>query len=621
MCGIVGLATLTPVSDRNLLLAGRDALYHRGPDDAGVWWSADGRIGLGHRRLSIIDLSPAGHQPMLGPADESVIVFNGEIYNYRELRSELLAMGHIFRSHSDTEVILAAWREWGTECLARLNGAFAFALYDLQKQQIFLARDRAGEKPLYYSVNANGLAFASEIKGLLKMGSVSARIDPLALDCYLATGYVPGKQCMIQGVQKLLPAQAMIFDTRTAGVRLWHYWTLPDFQEAEPNRENDKPLLDELEGLLQDAVGRQMVADVPVGILLSGGVDSSLLTAMAVRTSNRVKTFTIRLPGHAKYDETEYARLISRYFGTEHVELEASDTTVDLLPDLARQFDEPLADSSMIPTHLISQLIRKHCTVAIGGDGGDELFGGYSHYDHVLHLQQDFRKLPRFIRSGMASAAEGLLPVGLRGRNHLRSYGMKPGSALLPVALFDKASRRKLFRQQADWALRAEQERDTANGFHSDLIQQATRFDFYNYLPEDILVKVDRASMLNSLEVRAPFLDYRLIDFAFGKVPTRLKTTLNQRKIMLKLLAKRVLPAEFDLQRKQGFSIPLAAWLESSAYSDFFGDVLLGSDNPIFDRRFITTLLDGQKKGRSNSERLFSLIMFELWRKEYGVSL
>ena len=351
-------------------------MAHRGPDDAGEWWSEDSRVGLAHRRLSIIDLSPAGHQPMSDVSRTLTIIFNGEIYNFSELRTELESKGQVFRSHGDTEVILAAYREWGTECLSRLNGMYAFAIYDARRQTVFLARDRAGEKPLFYH-HANGtLRFASELKGLMVDPALSRRIHPESLDCYLAMGYVPGGRCILQGFSKLPAAHALRFDLRAGEAKVWRYWQLPERESAAAQEPPDGPsLLDQLERLLEEAVRRQLVADVPVGVLLSGGVDSSLVTAMAVRASAKVKTFTIRFPGHGKLDETEHARSIARHFSTEHLELEAQPSTAELLPRLARQFDEPVVDSSMIPTFLLSQLVREHCAVALGGDGGDELFG------------------------------------------------------------------------------------------------------------------------------------------------------------------------------------------------------------------------------------------------------
>jgi len=618
MCGIIGVATQTAISDRGWLAAGRDAMRHRGPDDAGEWWSADGRIGLGHRRLSIIDLSPAGHQPMQDAARELTIVFNGEIYNFSNLRRELAAKGHAFRSQSDTEVILAAYREWSTECLSRLNGMFALAIYDARHRQIFMARDRAGEKPLFYALGDGVLRFASELKGLMADPALPRSIDPEALDCYLAMGFVPGERCMLQGVKKLPPARALTFNLDSGQSRLWRYWTLPELNpQAATDQANEPALLDELETLLEDAVRRQLVADVPVGVLLSGGVDSSLVTAMAVRTAPRVKTFTIRFPGYGQYDETEHARLIAGHFGTEHVELEAGASGVNLLPELARQFDEPIVDSSMIPTFLVSRLIRQHCTVALGGDGGDELFGGYGHYNRLLWMQRRLGWIPRILRLAVAKAAEDLLPVGFKGRNWLQGLeaDLQTGLPLI-ASYFDRSSRRRLT-AQGPGTLTSEDIRAQRIPSTPDLLQRATRMDFENYLAEDILVKVDRASMLNSLEVRAPLLDYRLIEFAFAKVPSRLKVTPGGRKVLLKKLAGRVLPPAFDAQRKQGFSIPLAAWLRSGPWRDFFREVLSGAAGSLFNRKEVARLLDGQDKGRANSERLFALVMLELWRREY----
>lgn len=621
MCGIIGIASRLAVTDRAWLAVGRDAMSHRGPDDAGEWWSADGVVGLGHRRLAIIDLSPGGHQPMQDITGGLTIVFNGEIYNFADLRQELLAKGHDFRTHSDTEVILAAYREWGTGCLSRLNGMFAFAIYDERQKKLFMARDRAGEKPFFYALSDGVLRFASELKGLMADPSMPRRIDHEALDCYLAMGFVPGERCMLQGVKKLPPAHALEFNLQSGQSRLWCFWQLPQL-EAAAGHADDIALLDELEALLEDSVRRQLVADVPVGVLLSGGVDSSLVTAMAVRASAKVKTFTIRFPGYAKYDETEHARLIARHFGTEHVELEAAESTVDLLPLLARQFDEPMVDSSMIPTYLVSRLIREHCSVALGGDGGDELFGGYGHYNRLLWLQQKFGQIPLSVRSPIALAAEKLLPMGFKGRNWLQGLGVDLDHGLpLIASLFDRSARMELMSQTNKWPTVAEAIREQRIPATNELLQRATRMDYGNYLPEDILVKVDRASMLNSLEVRAPLLDYRLAEFAFGKVPAHLKATSTSRKILLKKLCGRILPPEFDQQRKQGFSIPLASWLQKEPWQSYFREVLLGSENTFFNHKAVSKLLDGQAQGRANSERLFALVMFELWRREYRVSM
>jgi asparagine synthase (glutamine-hydrolysing) len=374
---------------------------------------------------------------------------------------------------------------------------------------------------------------------------------------------------------------------------------------------------------MEDSVSRQLVADVPVGVLLSGGVDSSLVTAMAVRSTSKVRTFTIGFPGYRTYDETEHARLIARHFGTEHTELDAGDSDVDLLPLLARQFDEPIVDSSMIPTFLVSRLIREHCTVALGGDGGDELFGGYGKYNRLLWMQQKLRGVPRSLRAAVARAARALLPVGFKGRNWLQGLDvdLKAGLPLISP-YFDCGTRRRLMAGHGYWQSVAERIQEHRTPQTADLLQRATRIDFEHYLAEDILVKVDRSSMLTSLEVRAPLLDYRLIEFAFGKVPSHLKATVTKRKILLKRLAARLLPQEFDQHREQGFSIPLGSWLQSGCWQEYFRQVLLDSESGfLFNRELVRNLLDGQVKGRANSERLFALGLFELWRREYRAIL
>jgi len=622
VCGIVGIASTSAIMHRAWLASGRDAMVHRGPDDAGEWWSASGTVGLAHRRLSIIDLSPNGHQPMSDAEGGLTIVFNGEIYNFTELRRELESRGANFRSRSDTEVILAAYREWDADCISRLNGMFAFALYDAHRQVLLLARDRAGEKPLFYHHEKGTLRFASELKALLADASLPRVVDLESLDCFLAMGHVPGERCILRGFRKLPPAHALRFDLRTGTAKVWRYWSLPELDPAaEQGSVNEPALLDELEFLLSDSVRHQLIADVPVGVLLSGGVDSSLITAMAVRSTTKLKTFTIRFPGHGSLDETEHARLIARAFGTEHVELEAQSGTADLLPRLARQFDEPMLDSSMIPTFLVCELVRQHCTVALGGDGGDELFGGYGAYSQLLAMKRHLRRIPNLFRSPIAAAAEHLLPVGLRGRSWLQRLGtdLEAGMPLM-ASVYTPSIRRRLMGLQARWPVVAEPLLEQRVPAHPDLLQRATRMDFVNYLSDDILVKVDRASMLNSLEIRAPFLDCRLIEFAFGKVPSRLKATTADRKILPKRLAVRVLPPEFDRQRKQGFSIPLADWLKAGPFRELFYEVLLAPDI-IFEPRTVRSLLRAQDRGRGNGERLFALVLFELWRREYRVAI
>jgi asparagine synthase (glutamine-hydrolysing) len=572
---------------------------------------------MAHRRLAIIDLSPLGHQPMHLPDRRLSIVFNGEIYNFLELRQELERCGHRFRSHSDTEVILGAYAEWGTDCLSHLNGMFAFALYDAEEQQLFLARDRAGEKPLFYRLDGQTLHFASELKAFLTHPFMPRRIDPEALDCYLMLGYVPNEYCILEGYRKLAPAHALLYNLRTGTSKIWRYWELPDFDPTASDVES--ALVDQLHSLLHDSIARQLRADVPVGILLSGGVDSSLITAIAANQSQRVHTFSVGFPGHVREDETSHALQIARHFDTQHTQLIVETSSADLLARLADQFDEPMADSSMIPTHQITQLVREQCTVALGGDGGDELFGGYPRYSRLLQLQKYLHLIPAF-RAPTARIAS-LLPIGFRGRSYMQAINTDLACDLPAVTgHFDAQARRRLMRGQGFWATPADKIWHSLASSDADLVQRATRADFSLYLPDDVLVKVDRASMANSLEVRAPFLDQQLIEFAFRSVPSQLKATVNRQKILLKRLTERLLPADFDRQRKQGFNIPMDAWLKGGPFRDLFIDVLT-SGNSTFDRSVIQSIFRGNDRGLVNHDRLFALVHFELWREAHGAYL
>ena len=624
MCGIVGICRENGISLFDQLPTMRDTMRHRGPDDSGVSWYQDQSVGLAQRRLAIVDLSKAGHQPLIDGRNELSIVFNGEIYNFQELKSRLRAMGHEFRTATDTEVILEAYRAWGEDCLNEFNGMFAFCILDRRHQRLFLARDRAGEKPLFYHCANGEFLFASELKAMMELPDLPRRLNSQALEFYLAYGYVPGEMCILQGIQKLPQGHAMTYDLAAGHLRVWRYWCLPDH---EPDSQvTDEELVDELEVLLEDSVRGQLVADVPVGVLLSGGLDSSLVTAMASRVSSKpVKTFTVSFPGHGSYDEAPFARQVARHFETEHIELVGEAQSVELLPLLAGQFDEPIADSSMVPTYLVSKMIREHATVALGGDGGDELFGGYFQHSWIQQMEQRRRYIPRFVRDLLRPLVPRLLPTGRRGRNYLIALLQNlPGSIAQFNLYFDESSRRQLLAPLNGLSIRhaSTPERykiDLTSQFNSALLK-STGVDFMTYLVDDILVKVDRSSMLASLEVRAPWLDYRLIEFAFARVPDRLKATSHERKILPRKLAERLLPSSLDLRRKQGFSLPLTEWFKGD-WGRFVSEVLHEADSALFSQRAIQSLLDGQRRGLNNTHRLFSLTMFELWRRRYGVTL
>lgn len=621
MCGIVGVVGQAPQQSRDWLAEAVSVLHHRGPDGSGVWWSNDGHAGLGHTRLAIVDLSASGDQPMHSIDGRHAIVFNGEIYNYRELGRQLAGLGHEFASDSDTEVLLAAYRQWGPDCLEHLVGMFAFAIYDQVDRVLFAARDRAGEKPLFYRRQSGRLSFASELKGLFADPSLPRRVDAEALDQYLACGYVPAGQCIIQGVNKLPPAHALRFDGRSGAFRCWRYWQLPEEPEPEAlYHANENDLLDEMQSLLQTSVEQQLHAEVPVGVLLSGGVDSSLVAALAARVHATVKTFTLCMPRHAGFDETVHARLVARHLGTEHHELEIDEPEVGLLPELARQYDEPLADASMIPTCLITRAISRHCKVAIGGDGGDELFSGYPHHSRQLRLARQTRWLPPALRRPLFGLASSLMPVNARGHGLLQSLAVDYGHDLIPTtALFLPRHRRDLLLAQSPGC--AEQANQLRIPQTRDLLQRITRSDFSAYLADDLLVKVDRAAMMNSLEVRAPILDHRLVEFAFSKVPAHLRATESSRKILPKRLTERLLPEAFDRVRKQGFSIPYETWIRSGDWGGWFAQVLLDDapGSPL-QRRPIEAMFRQMAAGRNMAPKLFALLMLELWRREYAIS-
>ncbi len=628
MCGIVGkiLARSASEKTRELLDVMRDTMRHRGPDDAGSWWSPNGRVGLAQRRLSIIDLSPAGHQPMLSQDGEIALTFNGEIYNFQALRDELAGLGTRFRSKSDTEVLLEAYRTWGVDCLDKLEGMFALGLYDANDQTLLIARDRAGEKPLFYrhDEQTGTFAFASELKALLADPECPRKLDRDGLNHYLAFGYVPGQLCMLEGLRKLPQGQALQLDLSTGQARTWVYWKLPSTQP--PDKVDENELLERFHLLLRDSVRRRLVADVPVGILLSGGIDSSLVTALAAEVSARpVKTFTISFPGHRQFDEGPYARIVAEHFGTEHTELVAQQATVDLLPDLARQFDEPLADSSMVPTFLVSQMIRQHATVALGGDGGDELFGGYPGHSWVQQMACYRRWLPGPLRSALLPMVRRLMPVGKLGRNFALGLLQDSPHAIAQINMFfDCRDRGRILspglavppsqiHQPEEFKL------DLQKSFASPL-QKITAMDFQSYMVDDILVKVDRASMLTSLEIRAPFLDRAVIEFAFSQVPDSLRATRNEKKIFSRRLAAKLLPSKLDLKRKQGFSLPLQDWFQGQ-WGTFCQDVLTDARSQIFRPEAVDRLFAEQRSGRLHTQRLFAMTMLELWRREYKIEL
>ena len=629
MCGISGIIFRRTPVEGDLVRAMCDQLTHRGPDSSGIWVDAAKQIGLGHRRLAIVDLTASGHQPMVDSDTGCVLTFNGEIYNHLELRETLAGKGHAFRGHSDTEVLLAAYKEWGVVCPQYLNGMFAFAIWDPRERCLFAARDRAGEKPFYYAHDNRGFRFGSELKALMADPEFERRVDADSLHFYFALGYVPAPRSIFQGVSKLEPAHALTYRVAGGKLTVWRYWKVPlgNSRKVGSGVDDVESYTDELGKLLEDSVRRQMIADVPVGVLLSGGIDSSLVAAVASRVSSRpVKTFTITFPGHGRFDESVYAAQIARHFGTEHHEFEVQPASFDLLPKLAEQFDEPMVDSSMIPTFLVCQLIRQQAKVALGGDGGDELFGGYSIYGRLemLHSLNKMTLLPRGVKEKLLGFLTRNYLSGARGRNYLVAL-----SAIIAGKL---PNARRLFSERDIASLLTPEQRqkmrdpsppdqvgECYNNPAESYVYRLCRADFSGYLVEDILTKVDRASMLNSLEVRAPWLDHRIIEFAFGCVPDRLKTRGNQRKVLPKLLARRLFPPGYDYQRKQGFSLPLSAWLKMGG-SEALYEIVRESPLPMMNEKEVERQFAAGNRDTANPENLFAVALLSLWARRYRVS-
>lgn len=619
MCGIVGIIGAGCSEDR--LLAMRDSMIHRGPDDGGHWVSKDARVGLAHRRLAILDLTAAGHQPLWDDRGEICIIFNGEIYNFAEIRDELVRAGVQFRSRSDTEVVVSAYLQWGDQFLERLNGMFALAIYDARTKVLLLARDRLGKKPLYYYQGQNSFIFSSELRALRLHPEISSDIDLVSLNHYLARGYVPRDRSILRAVKKLPPGHYLKVDARSLSVASRVYWQPP---APIAGSVDESELLERLGVYLIDAVKQRLVADVPVGILLSGGLDSSLIVAAAAKAGARgVRTFTITNPGDASFDESARARAIAAAFGSSHTELAAEEANLGL-DDAMCLSDEPMADSSFLPTVMVSRLARRHVTVALGGDGGDELFAGYNHYRTSLHLAATWGRLPYVIRS-CAGLLAGRFPLGVKGRSMLESLGRFDGIQYNSgTQFFDAAARRDILRPGVVSQVGGEFDSPENDRLWGELskfppISRYTRFDIQNYLSEDILVKVDRASMSASLEVRSPWLDQRIVEFALRSVPDEFKTTANENRILQRRLATNWLPAQVDMRRKQGFSVPLESWLRGRWRECL--DNRMESLGPYIKDGAIDQLRTSIIQGRTNGPRWYALANLDRWlgaRSESG---
>lgn len=611
MCGIAGFEGVgTEKSLREMV----QAVRHRGPDYKGIFLR--GRLGFAHARLSILDLSPGARQPMMLPDESVAIVFNGEIYNYSELRAELEKRGRTFRTSSDTEVILHLYALHGDACFKRLIGMFAIALYDFKARKLLLARDRMGEKPLYWSYTNETLVFASEIKALFASGLIPKELDLHALDQYLQFDYVPTPHSIIRGVNKLEPAT--ILTCKGGAITKKQFWHPPRAIENV----SEKNALLRLEEGMRNVVRRELVADVPVGVFLSGGIDSSAIAYYAQRESKRpIETFSIAFEDKS-FDESSHARLVAGHLGTVHHERTVtSNDALAIVPRLADVLDEPLADASIIPTLLLSKFAREHVTVALGGEGGDELFAGYPTFraDKLFDL---YRRFPRVLRRAVSKAAD-MLPVSHANfafSHNLRKFvsSDSPDAARRHIewlGTFNDTARRALARSSMNGDVFAEAQSYAAEYKPNDLGNRILWTYARTYLMDQVLVKVDRASMRYALEVRAPFLDHTNVDFVFA-LPYSFKYRNGTTKYLLKKLMKGKLPSSIINRKKKGFGVPMAKWL-TGPLKPLCTD-LLSADRikkqGLFDHGYITRLVnDHMMLRRDNRKELWNLMVFQLW--------
>ena len=602
-----------------------DAQAHRGPDAWGVW--SDERCALGHRRLSIIDLSGAGRQPMSNARGDIQITFNGEIYNFQHLRRGLEALGYSFRTRTDTEAIIYAYEQWGVDCLAKLRGMFAFGIWDQRRRRLFLARDRVGKKPIFYAQFDDNFLFASELQGLLADRLVPREVAPPAIDAYLSYGYVPAPHTAFKGVYKLPPAHYLTLDLKQAGFekRIGRYWSL----DYEPKlRIDEYEAREVLREKMTEAVRLRMISDVPLGAFLSGGVDSSIVVGLMAQLSGaKVKTFSIGF-NEAAYDETSHARRIAERWETDHHEFIVEPDALSILPKLVRHYGEPYADSSAVPTFHVAQTTRRHVTVALNGDGGDESFAGYERY-LANYLAERMRSVPGATMA--ARALSRVIPDSIDPRGRARRARRFLAVASRPMAeryprwlkTFQDEAKPRLYSPEFSGLLNGlgagRPEAPFDGSMPSHPVDAAMAVDVASYLPYDLLVKVDITSMANGLEARSPFLDHEVMEFA-ARLPVEIKFRGGRLKSLLKRAFADLLPPENVNRRKMGFGVPVGQWFRGPLI-DLLRDSLLSRRSlarGYFREPEVRRLVDDHLGRRADhSFQLWNLLMLELWHYEF----
>lgn len=628
MCGFAGQFNISndTAVDQSALKAMATALVHRGPDDAGEYF--DGPVGLVFRRLSIIDLTAAGHQPMFSHDKRYVVVFNGEIYNFQEIRKTLEQQGHQFVSRSDTEVILASYATYGVDCVSHFRGQFALAIWDTRERALFMARDRLGMKPLFYYFDGAHIIFASELQALLKHPGVPRKIRYQAIDQYLALQYIPAPQTIYEGITKLEPAHYALIDER--GMTTKRYW---DLEYRTKHTLSIPEWSERIITTLRESVRLRMISDVPLGAFLSGGIDSSAIVALMSQLSNKpINTFSIGF-NNQQYNELPRARLTAERYGTNHHEIVVEPNAMEVLPELVRHYGEPFADSSALPSYYVSRETRKHVTVALNGDGGDENFLGYPWYS-VQAIARQYDYLPAVVREKLfrpllKRMRSSRTTFNRRLQIFLDTHEHAPAKRYphyITSSYFNGAERNNLYTASFQSQLVATNPLAYISDWYEaaqadDVLDQATYADVHSYLPDDLLVKMDIASMMNSLEARSPFLDHIFMELT-SSIPTSLKMKRHSKKWILKQALKNLVPDEILSGKKHGFMVPLGDWFRNEL-RDYAHEVLLDRQalgRGYFEKQAIIDLLDEHAAGAvDHGSRIWALLFLELWHQEFKV--
>ena len=634
MCGIVGIWDYKNKIDKDLLTKMRDTMRYRGPDDAGLFINPDFHIGFGHRRLSIIDLSQGGHQPM---KDKNlVIVFNGEIYNFKEIREELKLKNYNFSTHSDTEVILKAYREWQIGAVDKFRGMFAFAIWDEERKKLILVRDRAGVKPLYYYNDGNLFIFASEIKAIIAHPQVKKELNYNALAAFLQFGYIPAPLSIFKNIHKIKAGHYLVLDDKK-NIKEEKYWDILDFYLKKPYKTSDyseKEIEQEMEKRLIESFRLRMVADVPVGVFLSGGLDSSLVTALLQKEAKiPLKTFTIGFH-EEKYNEAQYAKEIANYLKTDHYELYCTpQEALEIVPKLPEIYDEPFADSSSIPTYLVSRFAKQKVKVALSADAGDELFCGYDRYRKMNKIFNEVNSFPSFLfllGKGLVDAIPSRMLEKISKAPNLKHKLNKAGRFIkskndlsqmyltLNSYWFPEEIRSLILAGISNDYFQGTFFKDFKETESLELMARLQEIDFKTYLPDDILTKVDRASMANSLEARTPFLDPRIMEF-IASLPLSFKYRDGKTKYILRKILYRYIPEKLLDRPKHGFGIPIDSWLRNDLKNlllDYLSPERISREG-IFNPKIIEKELKSFLNGNIYAARVWNILVFEMWKEKW----